>query len=371
MICGVMLVPLLVSFFLAIPDLGSVLQITPQAVTGNVPARLSPAEISDLQKRADSGDAVAQFALGKAYESGNGLPQRADQAAIWYRKAAEQGDEKAQNSLAVLYWLGDGVEKDKTEAVRWYRRAAHQGNANAMFNLGAAYYNGEGVRINDTLAYAWFLLSSEAGNPSGQDAAKRSQGEHGPDGFNEACLAIGQMYEKGEDLAKNLELAAIWYRKAAQQGYAEATISLAALYLNASDYGQARPWCEAAAKGKHPGGYYCLGYLYQHGSGVDPNLKEAFGWYEQGARGGNTASMQALARMYENGEGTKPDRVQAFLWVLFAARRGNQDAIADANRIRSAMTEKEWRDTKKKMPRNLDPKMVDSILRGISAPPTP
>lgn len=360
-------------FLLVIPgSFGIDSQTTPQAVTGNPPARLSPAEISDLQSRADSGDATAQFALGKAYESGNGVPRRADQAATWYRKAAEQGDKKAQSSLGFLYWSGDGVQKDKAEAVRWYRKAARQGDANAMFNLGVAYYNGEGIGVDHTLAYAWFLLSSEAGSSSGQDAANRSRGENGPGAFNEVCIAIGQMYEKGEDLPKNLESAAAWYRKAAEQGYRAAKLKLAALYLKASDYRQARLWCDAAVKDKLPGGYYCLGYLSQRGLGMDPNLKEAFGWYEQGARAGDAASMQALARMYESGENTKPDRTQAFLWFLIAAQMlKTQDAIADARRIRSSMTEKEWKDTQKKLPRNFDPKKVDSFLLGASSPPTP
>jgi uncharacterized protein len=172
-------------------------------------------------------------------------------------------------------------------------------------------------------------------------------------------------------LPKNLQLAAAWCRKAAEQHNGEAMVSLAALYLNASDYAQARPWCEAAAKGKLPGGYFCLGYLYQHGSGVETSPKEAFRWYEQGARGGNVAAMQALARMYESGEGTKSDRDEAFLWFLFAARRGNKDAIANANRIRSSMTKKEWRDTYKKLPRNFNPKLVDIILQGANPPPAP
>jgi len=290
---------------------------------------------------------------------------------MWYRKAAEQGNEKAQNNLGLLYWFGNGVEKDKTEAVRWYRKAARQGNANAMFNLGAAYYNGDGVGVDDILAYAWFLLSSEGANSSGQDAAKRSHEELGPNGFNQACVAIGQMYEKGADLPKNLESAAAWYRKAAEQGWGEAILSLARLYVNASDYIQARPWCEAAAKGKLPGGYYCLGYLYQYGFGVDPNLKEAFHWYEQGARVGSMASMQALAKMYENGEGTKPDRVQAFVWFLIAAQRRSPGAIAEARRIRSSISENEWKDTQKKLKPNFDLKEVDKFLRGASSPPTP
>ncbi len=368
-----MLAVLLISFALVAPadPATGLLQTAPPTITGTGSAKVSAAEISDIQKKADAGDSAAQYSLGRAYESGNGIPKRTDQAAIWYRKAADQGNEKAQNSLGVLYWLGDGVEKDKAEAVRWYRKAARQGNANAMFNLGAAYYNGEGVGVSDNLADAWFLLSSEAGNTGGQEAVKRSQQEHSRWTFNEAFVTIGQMYEKGEDLPKNLQFAARWYRKAAEQGYGEAMISLAALYLNASDYGQARPWCEAAVKQKLPGGYYCLGYLHQHGSGVDLNLKQALGLYEQGAHEGYVASMLALARMYENGESTKPDRPQAFMWLLFAARRGSAEAIAEANRLRSAMTEKEWKKTEKKLPRNFDVKIVDRILHPASTSPTP
>jgi len=367
-----MLVLLVAFLLLAGPkDLVAELQPAPQAVTGNAKDKLSPAEISDLQKRADSGEASAEYALGRAYESGNGVPKRADQAATWYRKAAEQGDAKAQNSLGVLYWIGDGVEKDRGEAVRWYRKAARQGNANAMFNLGAAYYNGEGVGLNDTSAHAWFLLSSKAGNSSGKDAAKRSEAERGPTGLGEACRAIGQMYEKGEDLPKDAGLAAAWYEKATENGDREAKVNLAALYLNAADYSHARHWCEAAANEKYPGGYYCLGYLYQHGSGVDLNSKEALRWYEQAANVGNMASMQALARMYENGEGTKPDRVQAFVWYLVAAQRGSQGAMAEAKRIRSSMTDKEWKGAQHKLPRDFDPKKVDNFLRGGGSPTGP
>jgi TPR repeat protein len=369
-----MLVLLLASFLLAIPgDLASgSLQETPQAATGNAPAKLSAAEISDLQKRADSGEAAAQLALGKAYESGNGVPQRRDQAALWYRKAAEQGNANAQNALGVLYWLGDGVESDKNQAVQWYRKAARQGNANAMFNLGAAYYNGEGVGANSTLAFAWFLLSSEAGSSSGQEAAKRSQGEQGPDGLNDACLALGEMYEKGEDLPRDLRLATAWYRKAGERGHNQAQFSLALLSIAAKDYDEARHQCEKAAKGKYSPAYFCLGVLHQNGLGVVQNPKEAFRWYQQGARAGHSPSMQAVAQMYATGEGTNLDRSEALLWFLESGRKGNNGALSAAKKLRSSMTEKEWKDAKKKLSqRKLSPQWVEEALRGAGSPPTP
>lgn len=367
-----MLVTILASFLLATPDgpaTGS-LQTAPQAAAESTITKLPHAEISDLQKRADSGDAIAQFTLGKAYESGNGVPQSPDQAAIWYRIAAEQGNARAQNSLGVLYWLGEGVEKDKTEAVRWYRKAARQGDASAMFNLGAAYYNGEGVGRNDTLAYAWFLLSSEAGDPSGQDAAKRSQGEHGQAALNDAWVAIGQMYEKGEDLPQNMDLASAWYRKAAEGGNTEAQVSLAILSMSVKNYNETRHWCEMAAKARHSGGYSCLGYLYRHGLGVEQNSQEAFNWYLQGARGSNLGAMRAVAQMYEKGEGTKIDRSEAFLWYFYAGRRRGKESLLEAQEVRSAMTEKEWKDTQKKL-RQQGYKLneVDEMLHSAGSQP--
>jgi len=82
--------------------------------------------------------------------------------------------------------------------------------------------------------------------------------------------------------------------------------------------------------------------------------------------------MQAMARMYETGEGTKLDRSQALLWFFLAAQRaGTQNALAEAKRVRSSMTEKEWKETQKKLPENFDKKKVDSLLRGTISPPTP
>ena len=360
---------LLASIFLIFPYPGTAsTQAETQAVTVTANAKLSATELADLQKRADAGDASAQFKLGKAYETGDGVPQRPDQTVIWYRKSAEQGNAKAQNSLGVLYWMGEGVEKDKVQAVGWYRRAARQGDGNAMFNLGAAYYNGEGVGVNDTLAYAWFLLSSETGSVSGKDAAERSQKEHSSSAFNEACFAIGQIYEKGEDLPQNFELAAAWYRKAAEKGHTEAQVSLAILAMKAKDYAQTRHWCEMASKIGYAGGYSCLGYLYQHGLGVEQDSKEAFSCYLRAARGNNPGAMRAVAQMYENGEGIKMDRSEAFLWFFILGRKRSKDALLDAQRVRSTMTEKEWKDAQKKLQKQaFDLKEVDEMIRNAAS----
>src|SRR5712671_3384599 len=133
----------------AIPNVSQTSPPTAGSVT--VPAKRSPSEVSELLKKARDGDAAAQFEIGRAYDTGEGVRENPQQAAVWYRKSAEQGNPKAQNSLGVLYWSGNGVERSKEQAVRWYRKSARQGDSDAMFNIGAAYYNGEGVENVDAI----------------------------------------------------------------------------------------------------------------------------------------------------------------------------------------------------------------------------
>ena len=59
------------------------------------------------------------------------------------RKAAQEGNARAQNSLGVLYVKGDGVEQNAKEAVRWFRRAAKQGHVGSQYNLGLLYFAGK------------------------------------------------------------------------------------------------------------------------------------------------------------------------------------------------------------------------------------
>lgn len=328
------------------------------SVSQNLPVTSPANEISELEKNAKAGDPAAAFALGRAYASGKSLTRNSELAAAWYRAAADKGYAKAQNEIGVLYWIGEGVEKDKAEAVRWYHKATFQHDATAMFNIGTSYYNGEGVNASSTLAYAWFLLSAEAGNAAGLDAAKRSESEHAI--FNDACVAIGSMYEAGQELPRDLQLAAAWYKKASSR---EGRQRLAGLSLQTGDYGQARESCEALAKEHQPAGAYCLGYLYQNGFGVPQDRKKAFKSYEEGANGGNSAALLALAMMYESGETTKVDRAQAMWLLIESGRHRNKEALVQARKLRAALNDNEWKRVQKKLHQNnLDAAKVDTFL---------
>ncbi len=88
--------------------------------------------VQTLLRKAEAGDANAQYNLGWMCAKGWGVPKDEAEAVKWYRKAAEQGHANAQYNLGSKYADGVGVAEDDAEAVGWYRKAAEQGYAKAQ-----------------------------------------------------------------------------------------------------------------------------------------------------------------------------------------------------------------------------------------------
>ncbi len=84
--------------------------------------------VPDLRKRADDGDADAQWQLGVRYHDGAGVPQDDAQAVQWFQRAAEQGNVAAQGALGAYYWRGRGVFQDLSKAYFWSTIAMAQGD---------------------------------------------------------------------------------------------------------------------------------------------------------------------------------------------------------------------------------------------------
>ncbi len=59
-------------------------------------------DVNELQKKAEQGDAAAQYNLGVCYSNGQGVPKDIDKVVEWYQKAAVQGDEGAKSALKRL-----------------------------------------------------------------------------------------------------------------------------------------------------------------------------------------------------------------------------------------------------------------------------
>ena len=121
-----------------------------------------------LQSAADQGFALAQTALGTAYELGMLSSADIQRAINWYTKAANQGDWIAQFSLGRIYFHGFGVPRDATAARKWFALSAVSGDGGSAYYLGRLFDEGE--RAADfPQAAKWYRQSAEKGNPFAQE----------------------------------------------------------------------------------------------------------------------------------------------------------------------------------------------------------
>lgn len=68
--------------------------------------------------------------------------------------------------------LGHGVTQSNVEACRWYRLAADQGEAGAQRQLGDMYEFGWGIEKNIPMARHWYELAAGQGDPLAQNALR-------------------------------------------------------------------------------------------------------------------------------------------------------------------------------------------------------
>ena len=113
---------------------------------------------------------------------------------------------------------------------------------------------------------------------------------------------MGNKYFYGDGDPGDLVKAAEWYRKAAEQGYADAQYMLGIFYFNGlgvpEDVVKAVEWYRKAAEQGHPGAQLYLGWCYEDGTGVNKDLETAIKWYCKAAEQGNESAQYAMGLAY-------------------------------------------------------------------------
>jgi TPR repeat protein len=104
------------------------------------------------------------------------------------------------------------------------------------------------------------------------------------------ALVYGRCLERGLGCVKDEECAVRWYRKAAENGFA-----------NAQSH---------------------LGTCYEHGDGVVKDLTLVLAWYRKAAELGNREAQFNLGRCYHYGRGVPNDETEAVMWFRKAAEQG-------------------------------------------------
>lgn len=76
-----------------------------------------------------------------------------------------------------------------------------------------------------------------------------------------------------------------------------------------------------------PGAQCLLGKLFEDGSGVEQDLREAFDWYKLSAEQGVVEAQEKLALFYEQGTGTAKNLKESAKWRVLVeeARRNHED----------------------------------------------
>jgi len=120
-------------------------------------------------------------------------------------------------STSVLASCYDEFAEDEDNFISC-KAAAESGDSNAQYILANLYNNGQGVEFDDQLAVEWYKKSAEQNNDLAQ-------------------YSLGIMYEFGEgDLDQDEQEAKKWYRLAADNGNYFAQNKLGLIDMKAGDY---------------------------------------------------------------------------------------------------------------------------------------
>ncbi len=149
-------------------------------------------------------------------------------------------------------------------------------------------------------------------------------------GYANAQNNLGVCYKTGIGVSTDFSEAVKWYRKAAEQGNAIAQCNLGYCYDKGNgvpqDYNEAVKWYRKAAEQGHAMAQNNLGVCYKTGMGVPKDLNEAVKWYRKAAEQGNALAQYNLGYCYEKGNGVPQDYNEAVKWYRKAAEQGNARA---------------------------------------------
>ncbi len=195
-----------------------------------------------FRKAAESGDREGQSWLGHAYQHGLGVAaglHNCGEIFIAWRRRRDMLPRKTTSVFSSKNGLG--VERDYAQALRWYLSAAEAGDGVAQFNWGVLFEHGLGVQQNlpkpssvsrrrrygptESASGDRFALCARGG--VGRDLPRPSNGippQRMPATLSHqrARVFLSLWLERQKDPA----IAASYYRKAADLGFAEAQNNL-------------------------------------------------------------------------------------------------------------------------------------------------
>ena len=252
---------------------------------------------TEVYKRAQDGDAKAQFELASLYSKEKKVDYPT--VVLWLRRSGTQGNLEAQYALGRIYHLGKPkVPIDLKEAEVWYKKAAVQGDKQAIKQLDIlrtmpAYHLESPPSVDEKWEIDWLIKTASYGDPQSQ-------------------YELAHLYQEGVKLPMNYSKALAWYYQAAQKGHLEAMCA--------------------------------LGYLYLEGKGTEANIEKALFWYEKAAEEDYYPAEQKLAEIYASDRDKTPNYEKAYQWLylslsyIFPNQKSLRDVSPDLQALEKKMT---------------------------------
>lgn len=149
-------------------------------------------------------------------------------------------------------------------------------------------------------------------------------------GDPQAQYDLGMVYDMGQEVNRDLEVALGWFLKAANQGHAEAQFTTGQCYFYgdgiAKDKALGAKWYSEAAMQDHTQAIYALGECYFLGEGVERDHAESLKWFSKAAAKGEKGAKFRIARILEKGDPSVRDPLQALEGYQKSARGGDAHA---------------------------------------------
>ncbi len=203
------------------------------------------------------------------------------------------------------------VEKEPQETLESYRLKAERGDPMYQTLLGNCYNNGKGVVKDLKEAARLYRLAADQG--------------HFP-----AQYFLGSCYEKGKGVVKDLEQAASLYRLAADQGHTSAQYNLGCCYEKGKgvdkDLKEAVSLYRLAADKGDFLAQNSLGLCHEQGLGVPKDYKQAINYYRLAVKQRHAPAQTNLGSCYERGIGVEKDQKEALQLYELAVKQGNAAA---------------------------------------------
>lgn len=306
----------------------------------------SNSSLKVIEEFAEFGDPYAQFLMGHHFFINEDYPM----ALMWLLPASYEGEDRVNAYLEIApYWNFDGREMTDEELrheklqtlseVSFEHLMTRKGDSEAQFTLGYMYHSGKGVEIDNEKSVFWYKLSAKNGHANSQ--------------YN-----LGRMYQLGDGVQKNYQHAAHYYYLAAEQGNDSAKKNLYVMQYESlpteikvnfkdaldnndpnlhykighwfafdeknpnKDYRAALKWFNASSNNDNSNAQYALGYMYQHGIGVNCDINLAKSYYEKSANNGNSKSQFQLGFLYFSDEFPFTDYSNALNWFTLSSDNG-------------------------------------------------